>query len=139
MTDAIISIKPKHVDNILSGKKTVELRTRHINLPVGSQLWIYATLPEGKVKLSTEVSFIEMLSPEKMWAKHWKSICVSKEEFENYTHGRNQVCAIGLKAIKPLDRIMCLETMRSYESNFQPPQFFSKLSPDRALYSAFYA
>ena len=52
MSDAIISIKPRHVDNILSGNKTVELRTRSINLPSGSRLWVYTTLPVGKVEMS---------------------------------------------------------------------------------------
>jgi predicted transcriptional regulator len=138
MNDAIISIKPRHVENILSGDKTVELRTRSINLPAGSRLWVYTTLPVGKVKFSTEIDFIEMLPPKKMWKKFGKSICISKKEFDEYTGGRDFVSAIGLCNVKPLDRDICLETMRSYEENFQPPQFFSRLYPDRALYSAFY-
>ena len=139
MNDAIISIKPQHVENILSGYKTVELRTRSINLPPDSRLWIYTTLPVGKVKLSTKIAFVEVLSPNKMWKKHGKSICISKKEFDEYTEGRDLVAAIGLKDIRPLDNDICLKTMREYEENFQPPQFFSRLHPDRALYSAFYA
>lgn len=139
MNDAIISIKPQHVENILSGEKTVELRTRNVNLPLGSRLWIYTTLPVGKVKLSTEIDFVELLPPKAMWKKHGKSICISKKDFDQYTEGRNLVAAIGLKNIKPLDKDICLQTMRSYEENFQPPQFFSRLHPERALYSAFYA
>lgn len=139
MIDAIISIKPRHVENILSGIKTVELRTRNINLPIGSRLWIYTTLPVGKVKLSVEIDFIEMLPPKKMWQKYGKSICISKREFDEYTEDRELVSAIGLINIKPLDKDICLGTMRGYEKNFQPPQFFSRLYPERALYSAFYA
>lgn len=138
MNDAIISIKPRHVENILSGNKTVELRTRSINLPIGSRLWIYTTLPVGKVKLSTEIDFIELLSPKEIWKKHGQSIYIPKKEFEEYTKGRELVAAIGLKNVKLLDRDICLKTMRKYEKNFQPPQFFSRLYPDRALYSAFY-
>lgn len=138
MIDAIISLKPRHVENILSGCKTVELRTRSINLPVGSRLWIYTTLPVGKVKLSAEIDFIELLSPKKMWKKHGENICIAKQEFDEYTMAREFVAAIGLRKIKPLDRDICLGTMRKYEKNFQPPQFFSKLYPDRSLYSAFY-
>lgn len=138
MNDAIISIKPKHVENILAGNKTVELRTRNINLPTGSRLWVYTTLPVGKVKLSTEIDFIELLPPKEMWKKHGKSLCMAKKEFDEYTSDREFVVAIGLRNIIPLDRDVCLETMRKYEKNFQPPQFFSILYPDRALYSAFY-
>lgn len=93
MIDAIISIKPRHVENILSGDKTVELRTRSINLPVGSRLWIYTTLPVGKVKLSAEIDFIELLSPKKMWKKHGESICITKQEFDEY-----RTCTFGCYA-----------------------------------------
>ena len=122
----------------MSGKKTVELRTRILNLPEGSRLWVYTTLPVGKVKLSMEIDFIEQLSPKAMWKKHSKSTCVTKKEFDAYTEGRDLVAAIGLRNIKPLDKDMCLDTMRKYEENFHPPQFFSRLHPDSALYSAFY-
>lgn len=139
MNDAIISIKPRHVENILSGDKTVELRTRSINLPSGSRLWVYTTLPVGKVKLSTEIDFVEVLSPKVMWKKYGKNICIPKKEFDEYTKGRELVTAIGLRNVQPLIKDICLEAMRKYEENFQPPQFFSRLHPDRALYSAFYA
>ncbi|AQT61076.1 ASCH domain-containing protein [Cellvibrio sp. PSBB023] len=139
MNDAIISIKPKHVENILSGSKTVELRTRSINLPAGSRLWVYTTLPVGKVRLSMEIEFIEILPPKEIWKKHGKKICISKKEFDEYTKDRDVVSAIGLRNICPLDEDICLETMREYEENFQPPQFISRLYPERALYAAFYA
>lgn len=139
MIDAIISIKPRHVENILSGAKTVELRVRNINLPTGSTLWVYSTLPVGKVKLSTEISFVDLLPPKEIWKKHGKNICISKKEFDEYTKGRSLVSAIGLKNVRRLDRDICLETMREYEKNFQPPQFFLRLLPERALYAAFYA
>ena len=139
MTDAIISIKPWHVQNILSGAKTVELRTRNISLPTGSRLWVYTTLPIGKIMLSTEIEFIDILPIEKIWNKYGRNICISKDEFDTYTKGRDFVTAIGLGNVRPLDRNICLETMREYEENFQPPQFFSRLYPDRALYTAFYS
>lgn len=139
MLDAIISIRPKHVNNILSGRKTVELRTRGLNLPEGSRLWVYTTLPVGKVMLSMEIDFIDQLSPEEIWKKYGKSICVTKKEFDEYTKDRAQVAAIGLRNIKQLEKDICLKTMRGYNKNFQPPQFFSRLYPDSALYSILHA
>ena len=139
MIDAIISIKPRHVENILSGKKTVELRTRGLNLPEGSRLWVYTTLPVGKVMLFAEIDFIDRRSPKEIWKKYGKDICITKKEFDEYTKDRDQVAAIGLRNIRQLDKDICLETMREHEEHFQPPQFFSRLYPDSALYSAFYA
>ncbi len=138
MNDAIISIKPRHVEKILSGEKTVELRTRSISLPLGSRLWIYATLPVGKIELSAEVGFIETLSPKSVWSVYGDDICILKKEFNNYTSGRTLVTAIGLTNVQPLEKAICLETLRTYEKDFQPPQFFSRLHADRELYSAFY-
>lgn len=138
MHDAIISLKPKHVENILSGNKTVELRTRTINMPVGSKLWIYATLPVGKIKLSVDIDFVEAGSPLDIWERYGKDIFISRHEFDKYTKGRQRVVAIGLRNIEPLDRDICLTTMRKYKADFQPPQFFSRLCPGMELYSAFY-
>lgn len=138
MNDALISIKPKHVRNILSGDKTVELRTRNINLPVGARLWVYTTLPVGKVELSAEIEFVELMPPKKAWRKHRNSICILKSEFDTYTEDRDIVSAIGLRNIRPLEKNICLKTIRRYEKNFQPPQFISKIRPERALYSIFY-
>ena len=137
MIDAIISIKPKHVENIRTGFKTVELRTRSISLPTGSKLWVYTTLPVGKVLLSTEIDFIDVSHPKEIWKKYGKAICISKDEFDEYTKGREQVSAIGLRNVKLLKREICLETMRKFENSFQPPQFISRLAPDRALYAFF--
>lgn len=139
MTDAIISIKPQHVENIIKGVKTVELRTKSINMPIGSKLWIYTTLPVGRVEASAEIQFIETLPPKEIWKKYGKSICISKEDFFNYTGGRDVVTAIGLADVESLCGSICLKTMRDHEKGFQPPQFISKLYPERELYSAFYA
>lgn len=139
MSDAIISLKPRHFENILSGAKTVELRTRSVSLPVGSKLWVYVTLPVGKVKLSAEIEFVDSLPPNEVWAKYGEEICISKEEFDLYTKGRDFVSAIGLGNVRLLSEDICLSTMRKYEKNFQPPQFFSRLYPGRALYSVFYS
>lgn len=136
MNDAIISIKPKHVENILTGLKTVELRTRAFNLPEGSKLWIYTTLPVGKVKLTTEIDFVDTDTPEVIWKKYYKQICISKDDFDAYTADRRVVSAIGLKSVTPLDKAICLDTLRQYESGFQPPQFFARVHPNRPLYTA---
>lgn len=139
MTDAIISIKPRHVGNIMSGKKTVELRARNINLPVGARLWIYSTLPVGEIEVFAEIDFIEVLPPKEMWKKHGKSISIPKVEFDAYTKSRDLVAAIGLKNIERLDKKIGLDELRIYEKGFQPPQFFLRLEPGRALYAALHS
>jgi len=136
--EAMISIKPRHVSNIIDGSKLVELRTKRINMPIGSKLWIYSTLPVGMIEVSARIQFIETLSPDAIWTKYGRDICIAEAEFKVYTKGRDVVTAIGLIDIEELRKKISLKTLRHYEEGFQPPQFISKLYPERAIYNAFY-
>jgi len=137
MSSALISIKPKHVKNILNGSKTVELRTRSMNLPVGTSLWIYTTLPKGEIEAVAIVAFIDTKSPSSIWKKYKDQICITKSEFDNYTSDRKKVTVIGLSEIEESERKLCLQTLRTYDEKFTPPQFFIHLTPDKKIYSAF--
>tara|TARA_B100000700_G_C15059942_1_gene865094 strand:- start:28 stop:270 length:243 start_codon:yes stop_codon:yes gene_type:complete len=46
--DAILSIKPKHIKNIISGKKTYEYRKRVFKKNV-DKVYMYSSYPEQKV------------------------------------------------------------------------------------------
>lgn len=133
MIDALLSIKPRHVKNIKSGAKTVELRVKPINLPVDSRLWIYTTLPVGEIGLHAQIDFIDSSTPEDIWSMHGKNICISKEDFDRYTDGRTQVTAIGLKNVNVLERGISLDSIRQQVGRFNPPQFFLKIAPGSAL------
>ncbi len=137
MSSALISIKPKHVKNILNGTKTVELRTRSMNLAVGTLLWIYTTLPKGEIEAVAIVDFIDTKSPSSIWEKYKKQICITKLEFDNYTSDRKEVTVIGLSEVEESGKKLCLQTLRTYDKNFTPPQFFIHLTPDKKIYSAF--
>lgn len=137
MNKGLISIKPEHVKNIIQGNKTVEIRTRRLNLPVGSILWVYSTLPTGCIEVVVEIDFIITLSPDLIWKKYHIEMCVSKELFDEYTKGKKLVSAIGFKNIKKTDKALCLNTLRSFDENFMPPQFFIKLTPDKKISQAF--
>lgn len=133
MIDALLSIKPQHVKNIKSGAKTVELRVKPLNLPVDSRLWIYTTLPVGEIGLHAQIDFIDSSTPEEIWSMHGKKICISREDFDRYTDGREQVTAIGLKNVNVLEKGVSLDSIRQKVGRFNPPQFFLKIAPGSAL------
>ncbi len=108
-----------------------------MQLPIGSTLWIYSTLPTGKIEVIAEIDFIDTKTPNTIWRRHKKSICISKEMFDAYTQGREKVTAIGLKNIEPARRDLCLKALRNFDENFMPPQFFLKITPDKKIYPAF--
>jgi len=137
MNKGLISIKPEHVKNIIQGHKTVELRSRRLNLPIGSKLWIYTTLPTGCIEAVVEIAFIVTSEPDLIWKKYNKEMCISKELFDKYTKGKRLVSAIGLTNVKQTDKKLCLKTLRTIDKKFMPPQFFIKLTPDKKITEAF--
>ena len=137
MNKGLISIKSEHVKNIIQGNKTVELRTRRLNLPIGSELWIYTTLPTGCIEAVVDISFVVTSSPKEIWEKYHKDMCISKVLFDEYTSGKELVSAIGFKNVKKTNKELCLKRLRSFDKKFMPPQFFIKLTPDKKITEAF--
>lgn len=137
MNKGLISIKAEHVKNIIQGNKTVELRTRRLNLPIGSKLWIYTTLPTGCIEAVVEISFIITSEPEVIWERFSKNMCITKELFDEYTKGKQVVSAIGFTNIRQTDNSLCLKALRAIDKKFMPPQFFIKLTPDKKISQAF--
>ena len=45
----ILSIHPIYADLIDEGKKIYEVRTRCLNLDIGTRIWIYKTSPKSSI------------------------------------------------------------------------------------------
>lgn len=133
MTDALISLKPRHMANFLEGKKTVELRSRTVNLCSGAKLWIYSTLPDGYIGAYAIVEDVDIDKPSKIWKKYGKEIAISKYEFDEYTIGKDLVSAIKVQNIYSIEPCIKLTDLRKKSKGFQPPQFMKWLSNDHQL------
>lgn len=130
--DALISIKPVFADLILSGIKTVEVRRRPVNLPLGTRLWIYSTLPVGAIVGYAQIAEILVDHPLLLWKSKRKQLGISFSDYERYTDGRNEVNGLvleGAKAIIPVG----LDTIRKLVGGFRPPQFYAKINPCHQL------
>lgn len=132
MEDILISIKPQYVNKILSGCKLIELRTRKVNVPEGTKVWIYSTLPEGEIVASGLIEKIELTSPENAWEKYSGVLCINSDDFNEYVGENNEVCLLHLNQIKELSKRLSLNHLRS-ETNFHPPQFFMKVSQSHRI------
>ncbi|MFA6816629.1 MAG: ASCH domain-containing protein [Lentisphaeria bacterium] len=133
MDDILISIKPQYVDKILSGDKLIELRTRKMNIPEGTKVWIYSTMPKGEIAAFVMVKKIELISPENAWKKHSKVLCVQKDDFDKYTDGKTTVCLIYFNKLKELPKKISLNQLRLLKKGFCPPQFFMKLDQNQQI------
>ncbi|MHB8792895.1 MAG: ASCH domain-containing protein [Thermoleophilia bacterium] len=128
--NAIISLKPRYVDKILAGEKTVELRRRTVRLQMGTRLWIYATMPVGALLAVSEITNVFVGSPEEIWKKYKSRMGITKEEFDRYVKGCMNVTAIELSSIRRIENSLTLSLLRAKFAQFHPPQFFKAVQND---------
>ena len=133
MNNAIISLKPQYAELVVSGKKSVELRNRIVRLNPGTTVWIYATLPVGRIVAFAEVESIVHGKPTLMWRSFKKDICIDKTIFDSYTKDRERVSAVKLTAVRELQEAPTLDGIRKVVGTFHPPQFYARLAAESGL------
>jgi len=106
--DFVLSIRPEYSEQILDGRKTVELRRRFpLHVPDGTLAFIYTTSPRRAL---TGVARI------------------SHAGFDNYFKGLESGFSIVFSKAKKLSRSLELNELRQ-QFRFQPPQSFLYAKP----------
>lgn len=106
--NAIISIKPQYVDEILAGRKRFEYRKRVFARPV-EKVYIYASSPVSKVVGEFEIANVIEGHPEEIWEKTKQYSGIRKTHYDRYFEGRKIAYAIEIK------------NMVKYEKNVKLP------------------
>ena len=133
MSQAIISLKPRYAELVLSGAKTVELRNRVVRLKPGTLIWIYATRPVARIVGIAEVESVVHANPAEIWRRFGEAICVDRRGFDSYTRNRALVSALVFISVRQLGEFMTLDWIRRSVRAFQPPQFYARLPPGSRL------
>lgn len=133
----LISLHPRHAQNILSGRKTIELRrttprhTQHtllnpgVFLPGFDRILIYETRPTMSiVGFCTPTTIRQYSSVE--WHNYKNQLCLSIEEIEEYLGG---YCGWGIKVKNP-QSITPITLVKMRELNITPPQGYRYLSDE---------
>ncbi len=126
----LISIHLKHVENMLAGHKTVELRRRALHVVPGTRVWIYCTYPTSQVRAVATIKGILTAPPREIWDKYGDRSGLLRTEFDSYFDKTQIGCAIVLSDIQRLCSPLALATIRKRIKRFQPPQFFKRLTPN---------
>lgn len=94
--NAILSIKPEYVSEIIAGRKRYEFRKAVFARPV-DKVYIYSSAPVSKVVGEFEPVKILMGDPKGIWnkTKHYSGI--TKKFFDEYFSGRSVAYAIEIK------------------------------------------
>ena len=100
--NAIISIKPQYVEEILAGRKRFEYRKKVFARPV-EKVYIYASSPISKVV--GEFQPVDILSgtPASIWKQTNKKSGITKAFYDTYFAGRQIAYAIEIKNLKIYD------------------------------------
>ena len=98
MCAILLSINPKHVENIMNGTKKYEFRKtackRHVD-----KILIYSTNPIMKVVGEAEVEEVLIDNPEIIWKETKEKSGIDKVFFDRYYEDREQAVAYKLKNV----------------------------------------
>ena len=87
METILMSIKPRYVQDIISGIKKYEYRRRIAKNNV-SKIIIYETTPVKRVVAEAEVKAVLSCAPEELWNKTKNESGITKEFFDKYFKGK---------------------------------------------------
>jgi predicted transcriptional regulator len=117
----VMSIHPRHVQAILRGTKTVELRRTRPDIEPGQPVAIYATTPSAALVATCQIARIQVDTPARLWAAVHDNAAVRRQEYDDYFGGAEVAVALHLSAVTPLTNAVTLSQMRS-AGPFTPPQ-----------------
>lgn len=103
MRKILISINPKHVDNIINGVKKFEYRRKAAKKDVSSII-IYETTPIKRVVAEAEIIDVLELPKEQLWEETKNEAGISKAFFLDYFKGKEIAYAYKLGKIKVFDK-----------------------------------
>lgn len=126
----IISVHPRHAENILSGKKTVEFRRRfprgaHLE---GATVWIYSTSPTKAVIGFAKVKNIINMSVKELWSNYRYDGGVKRQDFDLYFDGTTNGYAIVLTSVTSLSKRIYADKLNSV--GFNIPQSYRYVTKD---------
>jgi len=129
----LISIKERFVNQILSGKKTIELRKAEPKASRGDSMIIYTTQPKKAVTAIAVIDEILVLTPEKMWELYHEHLGIDKESYDAYYKSYNKAVGIKFREVIPLNAEILLSAIKLIHPNFSPPQTFKYLNKFQAF------
>lgn len=99
MCKLLMSINPKHVDNILAGTKKFEYRKNKCKEKIDSII-IYSTSPIMKVVAEVEVKDVIEDTPQMVWSMTRTAAGIDKSFFDRYYLGRDIAVAYVLGEVR---------------------------------------
>lgn len=107
-----ICLKKKFADAILEGRKDVELRTRvPKSLCEGDRIFVCVSGTHGQIPFSFKVKWIGKYGRGFAWKVFEKNMCVSLNEFRNYTKCSIYVYIIKFESVRIYDHPLSIDEL----------------------------
>jgi len=129
----LISIRPRFVELIFEGAKTVELRRVKPRLQAGDLVVVYASGSTMAIVGAFEVTGVTEATPKHIWRKHNGGSGLEKDEFDQYFDGKTTGYAIQIGRRWKLPCPISLQTLRQLHGGFRPPQSYHYWKLDELL------
>ena len=126
----VLSIKPKYVDKILAGTKTVELRRTAPDLEPGAPVLLYSSSPVKAAVGYATLRRVDARSPSGLWADVAGESGVTRAEYRDYFRGADRAYALQLVDVVGASTSISLERMRLL--GLEPPQSWRYIDSDLA-------
>ena len=122
----LLSVRPRHAEAILEGRKTVEVRRRPVRVEPGSTVLIYATSPTRAVVGLALAGSTVRANAEIGWAEHHSALAIARFELDEYLDGATG-SFISLERATRLATPLGLTDLRNGH-RFRPPRSYRYLS-----------
>ena len=120
----LLSIRPRFVEMIFSGKKKVELRRVKPRVQAGDLVVIYASGETKGMVGAFEVEGVTAATPNSIWRKHNGGSGLTKREFDSYFSEASIGYAIQIGKVWKIQEPIPLNTLRKRRAGFRPPQSY---------------
>lgn len=119
-----LSIRRVHIQKILCGEKTAELRRVRPRLADGISALLYETSPTMALVGSCMVSEVVSLPLSELWRTAGKRSAVLRSEFDDYFRGKDTGHALILSEVTRLSTPVPISRLREAYPGFIAPQSF---------------
>lgn len=132
-TALLVSIRPRFVEQIFAGTKTVELRRIRPRVKTGDLVIVYASGSQKALVGAFQVGNLVALSPTTIWRRYSSKTGLTRSECDTYFTGLTTGFAIEIARTWQLPVPVQLETLRSQRGGFHAPQSYRYLDLGKVL------
>ena len=100
LTGAVLAVQPDPLGKILSGTKSVEIRTRFSTRWEGRRVSLYATHPISGLAGEATIARVIEGPPDRIWEHFGHQIGCARTEYEAYIRDRDRVFALVLSDVR---------------------------------------